>query len=115
LSKNRGYDLFDAFDIDWWGLSHNPSPFAIDLLSKNLDKIDWVGLCQNENPNAIKLLENNFDKVSWWGLSENPNAIDWYQLSRTSVILEELMEKTWHPSRFRRWCLEHDDEFFLGM
>jgi hypothetical protein len=23
------------------------------------------------------------------------------------------MEKTWHPVRFRSWCLEYDDEFYL--
>jgi len=30
---------------------------------------------------------------------------------RTEVLREELMERTWHPERFRSWCLEHDDEF----
>ncbi len=33
--------------------------------------------------------------------------------SRLSVFRKELMERTWHPSRFRKWCLTHDDEFFL--
>jgi hypothetical protein len=27
------------------------------------------------------------------------------------VLREELIQITWHPGRFRSWCLEHDDEF----
>ena len=33
---------------------------------------------------------------------------------RADVLREELMAKTWSPSRMRRWCLEHDDAFFDG-
>ena len=29
---------------------------------------------------------------------------------RTDVLRDELMAHAWHPDRFRRWCLEYDDE-----
>ena len=31
---------------------------------------------------------------------------------RTATLKEELMAKTWHPTRMRQWCLEYDDYFF---
>lgn len=33
--------------------------------------------------------------------------------ARIQVLREELMAKTWHPNRFRSWCLDTDDEFYL--
>jgi len=63
------------------------------------------------------LLEKNHEKINWYWLSRNPSIFeeDYQALSkeRTEVLREELMEKTWHPARFRSWCLEHDDEFAL--
>lgn len=31
---------------------------------------------------------------------------------RADTLRKELMRATWAPWRMRRWCLEHDDEFF---
>ena len=31
---------------------------------------------------------------------------------RTDILREELMRAAWRPDRMRRWCLEHDDDFF---
>jgi len=25
------------------------------------------------------------------------------------------VKKIWHPLRFRKWCLEYDDDFFIGV
>jgi hypothetical protein len=43
------------------------------------------------------------------------NKINYQELSkeRNDLIFQELMEITWHPSRFRRWCLDYTDEFNL--
>lgn len=30
-------------------------------------------------------------------------------------ILEELIEKTWHPSRYIDWCLDNEDKTMLGL
>jgi hypothetical protein len=48
-------------DLDWEGLSDNPS--AIPILEQNLDKVCWDNL--SKNPNAIPILEQNLDKVNW--------------------------------------------------
>lgn len=59
--------------IDWYCLSLNTNPDAIQLLEKKLDKIDWIWL--SENPHAIPLLEKFKDIICWDWLSCNPNAI----------------------------------------
>jgi hypothetical protein len=101
--------------LDWGGLSRNPSPGAIELLEKNFEKIHWSFL--SVNPAAIHLLEKNPEKIHWYSISTNQSIFeeDYQTLckERTEVLREELMEKTWHPERFRSWCLEHDDEFAL--
>jgi len=124
--------------VDWYTLSENPSPSAIPLLEKNLDKVDWNWL--SFNPNAIHLLEKNLDKVDWVRLSMNPNAIpildknldkvDWAYLSENpnifgydykamkdkmfSGIMEDLMKNRFHPRNIRKWkgwgqCDDWDD------
>ena len=30
---------------------------------------------------------------------------------RCARLFRELVEVTWHPARFRAWCLDHRDEF----
>jgi ribosomal protein L24E len=140
LSENPSPDAIKLLEknphkINWEWLSRNPS--AIHLIEKNLDKIDWHYL--SLNPSAIHLLEKNPDKIYWTYLAENPNAIHlleknpkmifWENLSknpsifvedyqslckeRSEILREELMAKTWHPERFRSWCLDTEDEFYL--
>ena len=43
----------------------------------------------------------------------SPPKINYMELSkeRTAIILCDLAQKTWHPSRMCEWCLEYDDEF----
>lgn len=99
--------------IYWSYLSMNPS--AIHLLEKNPDKIDWNYL--SKNPNAIHLIKKNLNKIQWFLLSENPSIFeeDYQTLSkqRVETLREELMARTWHPERFRSWCLDTEDEFYL--
>jgi len=121
--------------IDWYWLSMNPN--AIHLLEKNLDKICWGHISEitsaihllEQNPDrivwrkltcnkgAIHLLEKNQDKIDWISLSKNPSIFveDFQEKSkeRCDYLREELMEKTWHPRRFRSWCLDTEDEFHL--
>ncbi len=126
LEKNRD-------SIDWHALSENPS--AIHLLEANQDKISWSIL--SANPSAIHLLEKNPDKIYWPNLASNPSAMHileknikrideygWRCLSmnpeifeldykfiyeRMNIIRKELMEKTWHPNRLIKWCLDIDE------
>jgi hypothetical protein len=85
------------------------------LLEQNPEKINWEWLSLNPNAKAIKLLEKNPEKITWRGLSENPGIIvDYLPMAkqRNATILQELMEKTWHPKRMVDWCLEYNDTYF---
>ena len=58
--------------------------------------------------NIIELLEKNQDKIDWGHFSSNPAIFELdydFFVKRMDIIREELMEKTWHPSRFQKWCL----------
>ncbi len=116
--------------INWKWLSLNPNPKAIYLLEQNIDKINWYDL--SSNPSGIHILQQNMDKICWHNLSRNPSEwaihllkenqdkIDWCALSlnpsifeldydffhqRMNLIREELIARTWHPSRYEEWCL----------
>ena len=72
-----------------------------------MDKVDWNHL--SKNPNALHLLEQNVDKIVWYGISINPNIFEPYyhyekmkERMRTTIA-EELMMKTWHPTRIEKW------------
>ena len=119
--------------INWGVLSRNEN--AIHILEQNPDKIIWGSL--SFNPNAIHLLERYRSNIDWSTLSENPNAlhlltkyqykIDWecifYNVSifeldykllfeRCDVYKSELLKKTLHPSRVKRYLdmgIDYDD------
>ncbi len=48
--------------INWWFLSDNPNPEAIELLKANPTKIVWDYLSGNTNNQAIELLKENQKK-----------------------------------------------------
>jgi len=108
--------------ISWYDLSRNSSDAAIDFLEENIDKIDWNGLCENHNPRVVELFEKNinkiinknvFNKIFLKVLSRNENIFEYdYQrmsIERTKIILEELMQKTWHPSKIKE-LLENGED-----
>jgi hypothetical protein len=79
--------------INWDIVSSNP--YAIELLSANLDRINWDALSSNSgaigllsanlyrinwhnlsaNPHAVELLSANIDKINWYLISSNPGAV----------------------------------------
>ena len=82
-------------------LSMNPS--ALDLLSKNLDKVHWPHL--SINPSAVNILSHNIDKINMFNLLHNPNIfeIDYTAIrTRMNVYSEELMMHALHPSRIQK-------------
>ena len=119
--------------INWYGLSRNPSPRALQLLEDNPDKINWFQLSENQSERALQLLEDNPDKINWYNLSFNPSPralqllkkntdkINWDGLFRNPHIFkydyeqmkyncmlfkEDLMKNRFHPrnlSKFRSW------------
>uniref|UniRef100_A0A6C0H706 DUF4116 domain-containing protein n=1 Tax=viral metagenome TaxID=1070528 RepID=A0A6C0H706_9ZZZZ len=54
-------------ELDWNKLSADPSPEAIELLSRNPNKIVWHILAHN--PSALPLLRSNLHKIDYY-LSE---------------------------------------------
>jgi hypothetical protein len=94
--------------ISWNALSRNPS--AIHILEKNQDKIDWAQL--HNNPSGIHLFKENMDKIDWLHIVRNPDifGLDYdFLFQRMNIIRKELMEKTWHPNRFKEWCLSFNE------
>ena len=121
--------------IDWHVLSSNAG--ALHILEKNIDKISWMNFLRNTNPdclhiiernihqykskwqelclqpNLISLLKNNQENIDWRCLSMNPAIfeIDYERTYRKlESIKEELLEVTWHPDKFKDWCLAEDEK-----
>jgi len=119
--------LLDLNRITWSVLSRNPA--AIDILLRYPYNITWTTFSENPHPLAIKHMRANKDKIYWEGLLGNPGAMDlikemsetkhineyiWFNPSlfevdyirmteqRMSILREELMMKTLHPSRIQR-------------
>ena len=87
------------------------NPYAIDLIELHMARkdivpvISWLGLSQNRN--AIHILEKNQHKIDWLQFSLNPAIFqsNYKRLTveRMNVLLEELMQKTLHPSKIQYW------------
>ena len=80
-----------------WGLSKNPS-ITLEFIEKHIDKPwDWGedGLSSNQF-----LKHYYFTSVPY---------IRKQQKIQFDQIEEELIMKTWHPSRFQVWCLDIED------
>ena len=65
--------------------------------------------------NLLKLTEKYSDKDwDWDKISQNPFKKDYekeLKKLRFEHYEEELIQKTWHPSRFMDWCLDNDDSY----
>jgi len=119
--------LLDIHRIRWHVLSRNPA--GIDVLLKYPELIDWPTFSENTHPLALKHMRANKEKIFWEGLLGNPAAMDlikelsntypiteyiWFNPSlfvidyvkmaeeRMSILREELMMKTLHPSRIQK-------------
>ena len=85
----------------------------LKLESTNLElknRIEWENLSLNES--AMHLLEQNKSNIDWRLISRNPAIFeldyDFFH-ERMNIIRHELMKKTWHPDRFREWCLNEEE------
>jgi hypothetical protein len=72
------YLITNKKHIDYFRLSSNPNPIAIELLKEELKvnpnvHINWDSLSTNKSPEAIELLNANRDKINWELLSGNTN------------------------------------------
>jgi hypothetical protein len=86
-------------------LCHNTNPDVLEILESRKENINWNILCLN--PIAIKMLEQNQDRINWYWLSINPSIFqydyDTMAKGRMTLLREELMMKTLHPSRIEKW------------
>ena len=115
LSSNSGalYILGQNIEkIDWWYfINENTNPDTINLIENNIDKFDWKDISLHEN--LIPLLEKNKDKIDYECLSANRSifTIDYEALeNRIKDFKNELLEYTWHPDRFKDWCLTNEEK-----
>lgn len=93
LSKNPlATEHFEKYpkQINWNGMSENPSPKAIALLEQNLDKVNWRGLCKNPSLEAMRFLAKHPGKIDWDIIHDHPLLID----------LLEMLEKKLGPTKF---------------
>ncbi len=105
--------------INWKTLQFNAS--AMHLIEQHLEKIDMLGI--SSNPSAIHLLKqyhiendnlpSEKKRKMLWGLiilNSGIFEIDYdFLFQRMNIIRKELIAKTWHPSRFQKWCLSIDE------
>ena len=127
-------------DKDWewggfgyWGITTNNN-ITMEFIKKYpMNPWDWGYISSNKNLTIEFLLETikKFPHISWdWGgISTNRFKIDYEKelnkLIKTYVkekiieenkiqnfkkIEEELIQKTWHPSRFQKWCIDEDEK-----
>ena len=124
LSTNKNITMdfilkYEDKDWDWDLLSCNPNITMKDF-ENNLDK-PWSFEFISFNPNVtIEFIEKYIDRMCWVSISsnkftndkwfKNDNYIKYNTLLKNNILMEELMMKTWHPSRFINWCLDEDDK-----
>ena len=102
-------------DWDWMWISNNPN-LTIDYIEKNPDKPwDWEMISCNPNI-TIEIIEKYIDKPwDWNEISRNLLKKEYEEelkKLRFERYHEELIQKTWHPSRFQEWCLDEEDKGF---
>ena len=71
------------------------------------------GIAGNHNL-TLDFIEKHIDKPwSWDYVSNNSFKID-YENELKKLMFEkyheELIQKTWHPSRFQEWCLDEEEK-----
>lgn len=64
-------------EFDWYYLSSNPCPEALELIKENIecsviDIVNFTSLSANTNPAALELLRMYPEKISWKWLALNP-------------------------------------------
>ena len=123
---------------DWEWISNNDN-ITIDFVEKHIDKPwdweqvswsdyltmefiekypdkpwDWEGILENPNL-TLEMIDKYYDKNwNWKIISEQIFKKDYenelLKLQNFKNIEEELIQKTWHPSRFQKWCIDEDQK-----
>jgi hypothetical protein len=113
LSKNPlAVDHFEKYpkQINWNGMSENPSPKAIALLEQNLDKVNWKGVCKNPSLEAMHFLAKHPANIDWDIIYDNPYLIPLLEM------LEQISGQKLSTQIYKfDWCKiwKHPDVFRL--
>ena len=86
----------------------------INFIEKNPDN-NWDWEYVSSNPNlTIEIIEKYIDKHwDWNEIARNPLKKEYekeLKNLRFEYYHEELIQKTWHPSRFMEWCIDEEDK-----
>ena len=86
----------------------------INFIEKYSDKYwDWGALSFDESL-TIDFIDNNHNKDwDWEAISLHSFKTDYQNILkklRFDHYHEELIQKTWHPSRFMDWCVDEEDK-----
>ena len=84
--------LLTSFDLEINDFSLNPN-LSLDFIQQHFDSLDFQKLSFNQF-NGVYL---NIHKIK-------------LKKKELSMYGEELIKKTWHPSRFWDWCLDIEDK-----
>ena len=104
---------------DWdYGISKNPN-LNIEMIEK-YHNINWYWYNVSHNPNLIIEMIDKFSNEDWDYILTNPfkknyenelNKLEKLQkIQNFKMIEEELIQKTWHPSRFQDWCWDEEQK-----
>lgn len=99
----------------WIGLSKNPNPKIIDLLTKYPDRIDTCAIASNPNSKAIELLVAllpNYRKWNWRKLSANPAAISYLKRYPEMIQYKHLAANPhqWAIRKFAMWYVQNKNK-----
>jgi len=85
---------------DYVGMNHN---LNLEFIQENEEFLDCFELLSYNSLHYYKKLKENETLhyyESLWSLCE----------TNFKIYEEELIQKTWHPSRFMDWCLNNDEK-----
>ena len=98
---------------NWEAISMNQN-ITIEIIENNFDKY-WNWKCVLKNPNFTFEMIEKYPTEDWnWDndISKNEFKKDYenelQKLQNFKKIEEELIQKTWHPHCFQKWCLDND-------
>ncbi len=103
--------LGEVCKINWYNLVNNEA--AMHIIEENMDKFCGFAIFNlSANKGAINYLEKNQNKIYWSLFSRNESIFELdyeFFFNRMNIIRQELMEKTWHPDRYRDWGLSIEE------
>ena len=124
ICRNNSLKISDIYKLgglncswNFYDLSHHIN-INMDYVNQHSD-LKWNFNELSKNPNITEeFIKNNVDKINFNELSKNYldyiHVLDYCENKfKTSIknnkIEEELIMKTWHPSRFQDWCLSNNE------